>query len=88
MEHFVYFVDNWNLFTDIFYDHLVLFVLIWYIFSGLGITHQEKSGNPAPDPFVSWNVLKQSRLNATTTILDRIETFKKIGPKQKLQKSD
>jgi hypothetical protein len=28
------------------YDHLVHFVFIWYIFSGLGILHQEKSGNP------------------------------------------
>jgi hypothetical protein len=26
---------------------LVHFVLIWYIFSGFGITHPEKSGNPA-----------------------------------------
>jgi hypothetical protein len=30
----------------IFYDHLVHFVLIWYIFSGFGIMYQEKSGNP------------------------------------------
>jgi hypothetical protein len=29
-----------------FYDHMVHFVLIWYIFSGSGITYQEKSGNP------------------------------------------
>jgi hypothetical protein len=29
-----------------FYDHLVHFVLMWYIFSGFGITCQEKSGNP------------------------------------------
>jgi hypothetical protein len=32
-----------------FYDHLVHFVLIWYIFSCFGITYQEKSGNPAFD---------------------------------------
>jgi hypothetical protein len=31
----------------IFYVHLVHFVFIWYIFSGFGIMHQEKSGNPA-----------------------------------------
>jgi hypothetical protein len=31
-----------------FYEHLVHFVLIWYIFSGFGITYQEKSGNPGP----------------------------------------
>jgi hypothetical protein len=24
-------------------------MLIWYIFSGFGITHQEKSGNPVPE---------------------------------------
>jgi hypothetical protein len=29
-----------------YYDHLVHFVLIWYIFSGFGIMYQEKSGNP------------------------------------------
>jgi hypothetical protein len=32
----------------IFYDPLVLFVFIWYIFSGLGIMDQEKSGKPGP----------------------------------------
>jgi hypothetical protein len=31
----------------IFYDSLVQFVFIWYIFSGFGIMHREKSGNPA-----------------------------------------
>jgi hypothetical protein len=31
----------------IFYDHLVIFVFVWYIFSGVGIMNQEKSGNPA-----------------------------------------
>jgi hypothetical protein len=30
----------------IFYDHLEQFVFIWYIFSGIGIMRQEKSGNP------------------------------------------
>jgi hypothetical protein len=30
----------------IFYDHLVQFVFIWYIFSGFGIMYQEKYGNP------------------------------------------
>jgi hypothetical protein len=32
----------------IFYDHLVHFVFIWYIFSGFVIMHQENSGNPGP----------------------------------------
>jgi hypothetical protein len=31
----------------IFYDHLVHFVFIWYIFSRFGIMDQKKSGNPA-----------------------------------------
>jgi hypothetical protein len=30
----------------IFYDHLAHCVFIWYIFSGFGVMHQEKSGNP------------------------------------------
>jgi hypothetical protein len=32
-----------------FYEHLVHFVLIWYIFSSFGITYQEKSANPVTD---------------------------------------
>jgi hypothetical protein len=34
------------LLLEIFYRHLVYFVVIWYIFCRLGILHQEKSGNP------------------------------------------
>jgi hypothetical protein len=53
---------DWNMFKyflailnilwrfGIFYDHLVRFVVIWYIFSGFGIMYQEKSGNPALHP--------------------------------------
>jgi hypothetical protein len=39
----------WNILWrfGIFYNHLVHFVFIWYIFSGFGIMYQEKSGNPA-----------------------------------------
>jgi hypothetical protein len=39
----------WNILQTfgIFYDHLVHFVFIWYIFSGLANIYQEKSGNPA-----------------------------------------
>jgi hypothetical protein len=33
-------------YTRYFYEHLVNFVFIWYIFSSFGIMHQEKSGNP------------------------------------------
>jgi hypothetical protein len=32
---------------EVFYGHLVYFVVFWYIFPGFGILHQEKSGNPA-----------------------------------------
>jgi hypothetical protein len=34
-----------GIFKDHAYAH---FVFIWYIFSGFGIMHQEKSGNPGP----------------------------------------
>jgi hypothetical protein len=38
----------WNILqtVGIFYDHLVDFVFIWYIFSCFGIMYQDKSGNP------------------------------------------
>jgi hypothetical protein len=46
---FTYFIATWNILRKfwVFYDHLVHFVFIWYIFFGFGIMHQEKSGNPA-----------------------------------------
>jgi hypothetical protein len=43
-----------------FYDHLVYFVVIWYIFGHLvyficfGMLHQEKSGNPALQHYLVW----------------------------------
>jgi hypothetical protein len=41
---------------EIFYDHLVHFVLIWYIFSGFGTMYQEKSGNLAQEQkIIRWN---------------------------------
>jgi hypothetical protein len=44
----IYFMVIWIILRPFgkFYDHMVHFVFIWYIFSGLGIMHQEKSGNP------------------------------------------
>jgi hypothetical protein len=44
----IYYMAIWNilLIFEIFYDRLVHFVLIWYIFSSFGIMLQEKSGNP------------------------------------------
>jgi hypothetical protein len=32
--------------NGVFYGHLVHFVVIWYIFSRLGMLYREKSGNP------------------------------------------
>jgi hypothetical protein len=45
----IYFMAIWNILHTfgIFYDQLVHFGFIWYIFSGLGNIYQEKSGNPA-----------------------------------------
>jgi hypothetical protein len=37
------------LLLEIFYCHLVHFVVIWYIFPRFGILYEEKSGNPAGD---------------------------------------
>jgi hypothetical protein len=47
-----YFMDILNILRTfgIFYDRLVHFVLIWYIFSGFGIMYQEKSYSPELDP--------------------------------------
>jgi hypothetical protein len=58
----------------IFYDHLVHLVLIWYIFSGFGIMHQEKSGNPGLEDSKTfqWN-------NATLNqIIDGSEWFLEV----------
>jgi hypothetical protein len=45
---FIYFMAIWNILWrfGIFYDHLVHFGFIGYIFTGCGIMYQEKSGNP------------------------------------------
>jgi hypothetical protein len=39
----IYFIAIWNILRTFgkCYDHLVHFVLIWYIFSGVGITRQQ-----------------------------------------------
>jgi hypothetical protein len=34
-----------------FYDYLVNVTVIWYIFPRFGMLYQEKSGNPAHNPF-------------------------------------
>jgi hypothetical protein len=58
-KKFIYVMAIWNILwiLGIFYDHLVHFVFIWYIFSGFGIMYQEKSGNPGSrDIFFSCQV--------------------------------
>jgi hypothetical protein len=44
-----YLMDIWDILLQFgtFCVHLVLFVFIWYIFSGFGIMYKEKSGNLA-----------------------------------------
>jgi hypothetical protein len=44
-----YFMTSWSILRplEIFYFHLVYFVVILYIFPRFGILDQEKSGNPA-----------------------------------------
>jgi hypothetical protein len=52
-EMFKYFIATWKILWRfwVFYDHLVHFLLIWFIFSGFGIMYQEKSGNPGNDVY-------------------------------------
>jgi hypothetical protein len=47
-KRLIYFMASWNILLSFgkFYDHLLHFALIRYIFSSFGITNQEKSGNP------------------------------------------
>jgi hypothetical protein len=48
MENVGIFYDHWSILwqLEIFYGHLVYFVVIWYIFPRLGILYLEKSGIP------------------------------------------
>jgi hypothetical protein len=48
----IYIMAIWNILQTLekFYDNLVHFVFIWYIFAGFGIVYQEKSGNPGMLP--------------------------------------
>jgi hypothetical protein len=60
----IYYIAIWNILQEfvIFYDHLVHFVFICYIFSVFGIMYQEKSGNPDASSFF---LLPNGRLNST-----------------------
>jgi hypothetical protein len=46
-------------FFVIFYGHLVLFVVIGYIFSRFGILYQEQSGNPCSRPLARRDLASQ-----------------------------
>jgi hypothetical protein len=48
MENIGNFKTIWSILwpLEIFFGHLVYFVVIWYIFPHFGILYQEKSGNP------------------------------------------
>jgi hypothetical protein len=45
---YIYVIGIWYILRpfDIFYGHLVYFVLTWYVFPRFGILNQQKSGNP------------------------------------------
>jgi hypothetical protein len=57
------FLAIWNILQTfgIFYEHLVHFPLIWYIFSSFGIMSHEISGNPAADTAEPLKRVKNSR---------------------------
>jgi hypothetical protein len=42
--------------SEIFYGHLVYFVVIWYIFPRFGILDQEKSGNPEKESILDFDL--------------------------------
>jgi hypothetical protein len=43
-----------------FYDHLVHFAFIWYIFPGFGIMYQENSGNRGPIAFQNADAVQKA----------------------------
>jgi hypothetical protein len=74
----------WNILQTfgIFYDHLVHFVFIWFIFSSFGITYQEKSGNP--------DVVSASKQPSKPVVISTFFRFcnleKFYGKKKKMKK--
>jgi hypothetical protein len=87
----------------ILYDHLAHCVFIWYIFSGFGVMHQEKSGNSDVQViFISLKIFDECTRNVKTWVMSK-KTFKhlqrrerslnahwlqiKLGPAVKMQKS-
>jgi hypothetical protein len=45
---------------EIFYGHLVYFVVIWYIIPRFGILDKEKSGNPGPK--IGWGKVREGKI--------------------------
>jgi hypothetical protein len=54
--HLEYYTDIWDILWPLgtFCVHWVHFVFIGYIFSGFGITHHEKSGNPGLESLIAF----------------------------------
>jgi hypothetical protein len=73
---FTYFMAIWNILwrLGIFYDHLVHFVCIRYIFSGFGSMHREKSGNPSLHESLIENA-KLAKLSLISRVRQRCQIF-------------
>jgi hypothetical protein len=82
--HLEYLTDNLD-----FYDHLVHFVFIWYIISGLGIMYQEKSGilvrQGSITGFNVSGIFSQPRKNLIFKILFSTLATKNKIPTKKMQ---
>jgi hypothetical protein len=67
----IYFMAIWNSLQtfEIFYGHLVHYVLIWYNFFSFGVMHQETSGNPASHLRVAISVTHGNTLTCTKYIV-------------------
>jgi hypothetical protein len=65
---------TWNILWrfGIFYDHLVHFAFIWYIFSGFGFMYQETSGNPDHHGFAVLAVFKRLNQHGANPIKARL----------------
>jgi hypothetical protein len=71
----IYVMSIWYILRTfrIFYDHWVHFVIIRYIFSGFGIMHQEKSGNPVVGSII-WRLQLQNPSRLITNSASRVPT--------------
>jgi hypothetical protein len=75
-----YFINIWSLLRplEIFYGHLVYFVVIRYIFPRFGILYQEKSGNPGrkSDPAKSTRRFFEKTRNTCFQVVFFLGVFK------------